>query len=83
VHQQFDVVSVVVPDAPGELARLLADAAAAGVNVEDLRVEHAPGQPKGVVELLVQPAVAARLVAALTAAGRVAACESLPEPGST
>jgi prephenate dehydrogenase len=44
-------VSVVVPDEPGALARLLVDAADARVNVEDIRVDHAPGQPVGVVEL--------------------------------
>jgi prephenate dehydrogenase len=42
---------VVVPDKPGSLARLLVDAAAVGVNVEDIRVDHSPGRPFGVVEL--------------------------------
>jgi prephenate dehydrogenase len=49
-------VAVIVPDEPGALARLLGDAASAGINVEDIRVEHAPGHPVGVVELAVQPA---------------------------
>jgi prephenate dehydrogenase len=48
---RWTTVSVVVPDEPGKLARLLVDAAAAGVNVEDIRVDHSPGQPLGVVEL--------------------------------
>jgi prephenate dehydrogenase len=48
-------VAVVVPDSPGKLARLLADAASCGVNVEDIRVDHAPGQPVGMVELDVRP----------------------------
>lgn len=44
---------VVVPDHPGELARLLADAGDIGVNVEDLRIDHDPGRPVGLVELSV------------------------------
>lgn len=46
-------VYVVVPDHPGELARLLADAGEIGVNVEDLHIDHAPGRPVGLVELTV------------------------------
>jgi prephenate dehydrogenase len=48
---RWATVSVVVPDEPGSLARLLVDAAAVGVNVEDIRVDHSPGRPFGVVEL--------------------------------
>lgn len=58
-------VPVVVSDEPGRLARLLADAADAGVNVEDLAVEHAPGTPVGVIELAVLPARADALAEAL------------------
>lgn len=46
-------VYVVVPDHPGELARLLADAGDIGVNVEDLHIDHDPGRPVGLVELAV------------------------------
>lgn len=62
-------VPVVVPDEPGRLARLLADAAAAGVNVEDLAVEHAPGAPVGVIELAVLPSRADALAEALRSRG--------------
>lgn len=62
-------VPVVVPDEPGRLARLLNDAAEAGVNVEDLAVEHAPGSPVGVIELAVVPATADRLAQALRSRG--------------
>ncbi|MBV9293270.1 MAG: prephenate dehydrogenase [Frankiales bacterium] len=63
------VVQVAVPDEPGRLAALLQAVAALGVNLEDLRVEHAPGQPVGFAELSVQPAKAADLARALTAEG--------------
>ena len=46
-------VFVSVPDHPGELARLFADAGAAGVNIEDVHIDHDPGRPVGVVELVV------------------------------
>ena len=51
----YAVVPVVLADRPGELARLFADAGAAGVNIEDIRIEHSPGQPVGLVELAVAP----------------------------
>jgi prephenate dehydrogenase len=63
------VVSVLVSDQAGTLARLFADVADVGVNIEDLRVEHAPGQPLGVVELLVPPPEQLRLAEALGARG--------------
>lgn len=44
---------VAVPDHPGELARLLADAGDIGVNIEDLRIDHDPGRQVGLVELTV------------------------------
>jgi prephenate dehydrogenase len=65
------VVPVVLADRPGELARLFADAGDAGVNIEDVRIEHSPGQAVGLVELSVAPAVATRLVEALVALGWV------------
>lgn len=46
-------VFVVVPDLPGELARLFSDVGQIQVNVEDVRIDHDPGRPFGVVELTV------------------------------
>ena len=63
------VVQVVIPDVPGELARLFAAAGDAGVNIEDVGIEHSPGLPVGVAELVVRPEAAARLTQALAAAG--------------
>lgn len=65
----FAGVRVELDDEPGQLAGLLVAAGAAGVNVEDLRVEHVPGRPRGVVELLVAPEGEARLREALTSKG--------------
>ena len=62
-------VGVVLQDRPGELARLLTAAGDAGVNVEDLAIEHAPDHPVGYVDLDVRPEQADRLIDALRAAG--------------
>lgn len=67
--QPVVAVPVLVPDKPGELGRLLADVAAAEINLEDMRIEHSPGQPAGLVELAVRPAVAEVLVAELRSRG--------------
>jgi len=65
----FTAVQVVISDRPGELARLFTTAAAADVNIEDVGIEHSPGQPVGVAELSVRPESARTLIAALAAGG--------------
>ena len=40
------------PRPPGELARLFADAVASEVNIEDVHIDHDPGRPVGLVELV-------------------------------
>jgi prephenate dehydrogenase len=63
------VVQVVIADRPGELARLFQVAGDAGVNIEDVGIEHSPGLPVGVAELTVRPDAVAPLARALAAAG--------------
>ncbi|GAA0834429.1 hypothetical protein GCM10009525_39450 [Streptosporangium amethystogenes subsp. fukuiense] len=41
----------------------------AGVNIEDVRLEHAPGLPLGAADLSVQPEAVPRLSEALRAHG--------------
>ena len=53
--EDFVAVTVLLPDRPGELARLFGDVGAAGVNIEDVRIDHSPGTSAGLVELLVIP----------------------------
>ena len=60
-----DVVSVLLRDTPGELARIFLALRDADVNVDDLRIDHAPGQPVGVLELVVAHEAGAAAVAAL------------------
>lgn len=63
------LVQVVIRDQPGELARLFQVAGQAGVNIEDIGIEHSPGLPVGVAELTVRPEAAAQLTRALASAG--------------
>jgi prephenate dehydrogenase len=67
--RHFAVVQVVIADRPGELARLFNAAGAAGVNIEDIRLEHSPGLPVGVAELSIRPDQASRLLDAMEAGG--------------
>ncbi|MFH8618585.1 prephenate dehydrogenase [Streptomyces sp. NPDC017979] len=61
----YEVVAVLIGDRPGELARIFADAERAGVNVEDVRIEHATGQQAGLVQLMVEPSAVPVLIEAL------------------
>ncbi|MBI1376179.1 MAG: prephenate dehydrogenase [Frankiales bacterium] len=65
----YTVVPVVVADRPGELGRLFADVASTGVNLEDVRIDHAQGRPTGLVELEVAPERAEALAAGLRGRG--------------
>ncbi|MEE2038439.1 prephenate dehydrogenase [Nocardiopsis sp. CT-R113] len=66
---EYTVIPVVIPDEPGTLGRLFASAAAAGVNIEDVRIEHTPGLPLGVAQLHVLPEAVDAFVRALAADG--------------
>jgi len=61
----YQEVSVMLADRPGELGRLFGAVGEAGVNLEDVRIEHVLGRPSGLVTLFVQLAVGQTLVDAL------------------
>jgi prephenate dehydrogenase len=65
----YETVAVLIDDQPGQLARIFADAGLAGVNIEDVRIEHATGQQAGLVQLTVEPQAAAGLTTALRERG--------------
>jgi prephenate dehydrogenase len=65
----YEVVTTLLPDAPGQLARLFDDIGEAGVNVEEFALEHAPGQKVGLAGVSVLPSARAALEQALTARG--------------
>ncbi|GAA2754028.1 prephenate dehydrogenase [Amnibacterium kyonggiense] len=60
---------VLVDDRPGQIARLLTEIGELGVNLEDMRLEHSPGAPIGIVEIAVAPEVAGGLEADLRGRG--------------
>lgn len=76
VQERLEPVVVVLNDAPGQLAAVLAAAHAAGVNVEDIGIEHAPGAALGVVRLVVLAGTGAGLAATLAARGWSATVET-------
>jgi prephenate dehydrogenase len=69
VGAAFSWVAVALPDRPGRLVAVLASAAEAGVNVEDVRLEHVPGRPRGLAQLAVRTQARAEAVRVLRAAG--------------
>ena len=64
-------VFVSVPDQAGALARLFADAGEIGVNIEDVHIDHDPGRPTGLVELVVAEDSSEHLLGSLESRGWV------------
>ncbi|MET4159604.1 prephenate dehydrogenase [Agromyces sp. PvR057] len=69
VDRRYASLIVMVDDRPGQLARLFNDVGDAGVNLEDLRLEHSPGAQVGLAEIFVLPEVQERLTDELAARG--------------
>jgi prephenate dehydrogenase len=67
--RRFGQIVVMVDDKPGELARLLTEIGEAGVNMEDLRLEHSPGAQIGFAEISVLPEVEQTLADELESRG--------------
>jgi prephenate dehydrogenase len=51
IQREYTQLPVVIEDKPGQLAALFDECAKAMVNVEDLRIEHSPGQFTGLITL--------------------------------
>ena len=51
VAREYALLPVVIEDKPGQLAALFDECASAKVNVEDLTIEHSPGQFTGLITL--------------------------------
>lgn len=67
--QRFSTLIVLVDDIPGTLARLFVEIGEAGVNLEDVRLEHAEGRRVGLAEISVVPEAVGPLTEELTARG--------------
>jgi prephenate dehydrogenase len=62
-------VVVMIADKPGELGRLFNEVGEIGVNIEELKLEHSPSAPVGLVELYVLPSLEQKLIAELEERG--------------
>ncbi len=49
--REYTYLPVVIEDKPGQLAALVSECAKANVNIEDLTIEHSPGQFTGLITL--------------------------------
>ena len=65
----FTTLVVLVPDRPGELARLLTEIGQIGVNLEDLRLEHELGREVGLAHVAIDATREDLLTRELTARG--------------
>ena len=68
-YTEYQQVTVMIDDSPGALAALFTFVGDIGVNIEEIKLEHSPGAPIGLVELQVIPASFDHLVKELTANG--------------
>ncbi len=68
-QRRWAEVEVLVPDRPGELARLFGDVGSANINIEDLALEHAAGRRFGIATLMIDPADQLPAVTELEARG--------------
>jgi prephenate dehydrogenase len=68
-NTSYAQVVVMIDDKPGELARLLTEIGQAGLNVEDLQLDHASGAQVGLVELSVLPNIEEKLTSTLRTNG--------------
>lgn len=66
---RYSEVVIAIPDEPGALARLFSEVSAAGVNVEDISIEHDPVREVGYLALSVAPQHADALVETMLSHG--------------
>ncbi|MBO0812909.1 MAG: prephenate dehydrogenase [Microlunatus sp.] len=66
---QYRQLVVEIPDTPGALSRLFGDVGKAGVNVEDISIQHDPDRQVGYLSLAVAPDQADALTTTMAAAG--------------
>ena len=59
--REYSFLPIVIDDKPGELARIFNECAKAAVNIEDLSIEHSPGQETGLITLALSGADCTKL----------------------
>jgi len=67
--REYSYLPIVIDDKPGQLAAIFNECAAMQVNVEDLNIEHSPGQLSALITLSLSAIDAEKLSAHLTSIG--------------
>lgn len=67
--REYTYLPIVIEDKPGQLAAIFNECAEAEVNVEDLSIEHSPGQQTGLITLALSSSDAKKLAQHLSNAG--------------
>jgi prephenate dehydrogenase len=67
--REYTYLPIVIADKPGQLAAIFDECAKVSVNIEDLSIEHSPGQETGLITLAVSHADANTLRAHLESEG--------------
>ena len=67
--REYTYLPIVIEDKPGQLAALFDECATAAVNVEDLAIEHSPGQFTGLITLALSESDATTLATHLKSRG--------------
>lgn len=67
--RDYSFLPIVIDDRPGELARIFNECANISVNIEDLSIEHSPGQETGLITLALSDVDCVKLAAHLEKLG--------------
>jgi prephenate dehydrogenase len=70
--REYHLLPIVIEDKPGQLAKIFQECEEAEVNVEDLQIEHSPGQETGLITLSLSEKDALKLHDHLLKAGWLA-----------
>jgi prephenate dehydrogenase len=60
-QREYTYLPIVIDDKPGQLANIFNLCAQIGVNIEDLNIEHSPGQETGLITLALAASDAEKL----------------------
>ena len=69
IARDYSYLPIVIEDKPGQLSRLFQECGQANVNIEDLSIEHSPGQFTGLITLALSKNDAERLAVHLESHG--------------
>jgi prephenate dehydrogenase len=67
--REYSYLPIVIDDKPGQLGAIFNECAAMDVNVEDLNIEHSPGQLSALITLALSPSDAEKLASHLSSIG--------------